>query len=65
MTEQQIEILQHQIVEMYKSFIIAQQYFFGPGPGNPYLDPLMASGAPKIRSLQGSIGPQHPHNFRF
>ncbi|KAK1258508.1 hypothetical protein QJS04_geneDACA011487 [Acorus gramineus] len=57
MTEKQIEILRPQIIqyaiicdqllEMYKSFIIAQQYFFGLGQGNLYCDPLMASGVPR------------------
>ncbi|KAK1311387.1 WUSCHEL-related homeobox 8 [Acorus calamus] len=57
MTEQQIEILRHQIVaytiicdqlvEMYNSFI-AQQDFLGLG----HCDPLMASRAHKISSRQ-------------
>ncbi|KAK1261323.1 WUSCHEL-related homeobox 8 [Acorus gramineus] len=58
MTEEQIEILRHQIVaytiiseqlcEMYKSFIVQQEDSFGTGEEDLYCDPLMESEAHKI-----------------
>ncbi|KAK1311371.1 WUSCHEL-related homeobox 8 [Acorus calamus] len=66
MTEEQIQILRHQIVaytiiseqlvQMYKSFI-AQQDFIGMELGNPSCDPLMALGARKISSRRHRWAP--------
>ncbi|KAK1257862.1 WUSCHEL-related homeobox 13 [Acorus gramineus] len=66
MTEEQIQILRHQIVaytiiceqlvQMYKSFT-AQQHFFGMELGNPSCDPLMALGARKIYSRRQRWAP--------
>ncbi|KAK1301859.1 WUSCHEL-related homeobox 8 [Acorus calamus] len=66
MTEEQIQILRHQIVaytiiseqlvQMYKSSI-AQQHFFGMEIGNPSCDPSMALGASKISSRRQRWAP--------
>ncbi|KAK1301858.1 WUSCHEL-related homeobox 8 [Acorus calamus] len=66
MTEEQIQILRHQIVaytiiseqlvQMYKSSI-AQQHLFGMELRNPSCDPSMALGASKISSRRQRWAP--------
>ncbi|KAK1324903.1 WUSCHEL-related homeobox 8 [Acorus calamus] len=62
MTDEQIEVLRHQIaayaticeqlVEMHKSFMAQQDSLAGTRLGNLYCDPLMTSGVHKITSRQ-------------